>query len=32
MSQGGSAMLTNYIAVGMVMSISMRRERGFFND
>ena len=30
MSQGGSAMLTNYIAVGMIMSISMRREKGFF--
>ncbi len=31
-SQGGSAMLTNYIAIGMIMSISMRRERGFFSD
>ena len=31
-SQGGSAMLTNYISVGMIMSISMRRERGFFKD
>lgn len=29
-SQGGSAMLTNYISVGMIMSISMRREKGFF--
>ncbi|MCR5694792.1 MAG: FtsW/RodA/SpoVE family cell cycle protein [Clostridia bacterium] len=31
MSQGGSAMLANYISVGMVMSISMRREKGFFS-
>ncbi len=31
-SQGGSAMLTNYISIGMIMSVSMRRERGFFND
>ena len=31
-SQGGSAMLANYISIGMVMSISMRREDGFFRD
>lgn len=31
-SQGGSAMLANYISVGVVMSISMRREDGFFRD
>lgn len=30
-SQGGSAMLANYISVGVVMSISMRREKGFFD-
>lgn len=31
-SQGGSAMLANYISVGVVMSISMRREDGFFRE
>lgn len=31
-SQGGSAMLANYISVGMAMSISMRREKGFFSE
>ena len=29
-SQGGSAMLTNYIAIGFVLSVSMRREIGLF--
>lgn len=31
-SQGGSAMLANYISVGVVMSISMRREDSFFRE
>lgn len=30
-SQGGSAMLTNYIAIGFVLSVSMRRENGLFD-
>ena len=30
-SQGGSAMLTNYIAIGFVLSVSMRRESGLFD-
>jgi len=29
-SQGGSAMLTNYIAVGILLSISMRRKKAMF--
>ncbi|MBE7064242.1 MAG: rod shape-determining protein RodA [Ruminococcaceae bacterium] len=30
-SQGGSAMLTNYVAIGFVLSVSMRRESGLFD-
>ena len=30
-SAGGSAMVTYYIAIGIVMSISMHREKGMFN-
>ena len=29
-SKGGSAMVTNFISVGLVLSISLRRRRGFF--
>ena len=29
-SKGGSAMITNYMAVGLLLSISMRRKRGMF--
>lgn len=32
MSQGGSAMVTNYIAIGIILSISMRRKRTIFNN
>ncbi|MBQ8827675.1 MAG: rod shape-determining protein RodA [Clostridia bacterium] len=31
-SQGGSAMLANYISIGFVLSVSMRRESGMFSD
>ncbi len=31
-SKGGSAMITNYIALGCVLSISMRRKRGMFRE
>ncbi len=31
-SQGGSAMLTNYIAIGIILSVSMRRKRTIFNS
>lgn len=31
-SQGGSAMITNYIAIGIVLSVSMRRKRAIFNS
>ncbi|MFZ5985961.1 MAG: FtsW/RodA/SpoVE family cell cycle protein, partial [Bacillota bacterium] len=30
-SAGGSSMLTNYIAMGIVLSVSMRRQRVIFN-
>ncbi|MDP4092728.1 MAG: rod shape-determining protein RodA [Bacillota bacterium] len=30
-SQGGSSMVTNYIAIGIVLSVSMRRKRAIFN-
>ena len=29
-SAGGSAMVTYYLAIGIVMSISMHREKGMF--
>ncbi|HOM01207.1 MAG TPA: rod shape-determining protein RodA [Acetivibrio sp.] len=29
-SQGGSAMLTNYIAIGVVLSVSARRQKSFY--
>ncbi len=31
-SQGGTAILANYIAIGMVLSVSLRRKRGNFNS
>jgi len=31
-SRGGSAMVTNFIAIGLVLSISMRRRIGLFSD
>lgn len=31
-SQGGSAMVTNYMAIGIVLSVSMRRKRTIFNS
>ncbi|MCR4434572.1 MAG: rod shape-determining protein RodA [Clostridiales bacterium] len=31
-SSGGSAMVTNYIAVGIILSVSMRRQRTIFNN
>lgn len=31
-SNGGSAMVTNYIAVGIVLSVSMRRKRTIFDN
>lgn len=31
-SQGGHAILANYIALGLVLSVSMRRKRGSFNS
>jgi len=31
-SAGGSAMVTNYIAVGIIMSVSMRRKKTIFNS
>ncbi len=31
-SAGGSAMVTNYIAVGIILSVSMRRKRTIFNS
>ena len=30
-SQGGTAMLANYVAIGLVLSVSLRRKRGKFN-
>jgi rod shape determining protein RodA len=32
MSQGGSAMLTNYMAIGVLLSVSMRRKKPIFNS
>jgi rod shape-determining protein RodA len=32
MSQGGSALLTNYISIGVLLSVSMRRKRTIFNS
>ncbi len=32
MSQGGSALLTNYMSVGVLLSVSMRRKRAIFNS
>ncbi|NTV89458.1 MAG: rod shape-determining protein RodA [Clostridiales bacterium] len=32
MSQGGSALLTNYFSVGILLSVSMRRQRAIFNS
>ena len=29
-SKGGSAMITNYICIGVLLSVSLRRRRGFF--
>ena len=31
-SKGGSSMITNYMAIGVLLSISMSRQRGFFSD
>lgn len=31
-SNGGSAMVTNYIAIGIILSVSMRRKRAIFNS
>ncbi|MCX7843580.1 MAG: rod shape-determining protein RodA [Clostridia bacterium] len=31
-SYGGSSMITNYIAIGMILSVSMRRKRTIFNS
>ncbi|MCX8130122.1 MAG: rod shape-determining protein RodA [Clostridia bacterium] len=31
-SQGGSAMVTNYIAIGIILSVSIRRKRTIFNS
>jgi len=31
-SAGGSAMVTNYIAIGIILSVSMRRKRAIFNS
>ncbi|RCX16567.1 rod shape determining protein RodA [Anaerobacterium chartisolvens] len=31
-SQGGSAMITNYIAIGIILSVSIRRKRSIFNS
>lgn len=31
-SAGGSAMISNYIALGIVLSVSMRRNKGFLSD
>ncbi len=30
-SKGGSAMVTNYIAIGIILSVSMRRKKAIFN-
>ena len=32
MSQGGSALITNFISVGVLLSVSMRRKRTIFNS
>ncbi len=32
MSQGGSALVTNYMSVGILLSVSMRRKRTIFNS
>jgi rod shape determining protein RodA len=32
MSQGGSAMITNYMAIGVLLSVSMRRKKAIFNS
>lgn len=31
-SKGGSSMVTNYMAIGVLLSISMRKQNGFFKD
>jgi rod shape determining protein RodA len=31
-SQGGSAMITNYLAIGVILSVSMRRKKVIFNS
>lgn len=31
-SQGGSALVTNYISLGVLLSVSMRRKRAIFNN
>jgi rod shape determining protein RodA len=31
-SAGGSAMVTNYISIGVVLSVSMRRKKEIFNS
>lgn len=31
-SAGGSAMITNYLAIGIILSVSMRRKRAIFNN
>ncbi len=32
MSQGGSALITNYMSAGILLSVSMRRKRAIFNS
>ena len=31
-SKGGSSMVTNFMAIGVLLSISMRKQNGFFTD
>ena len=31
-SKGGSSMITNFMAIGVLLSISVRRKNGFFYD
>lgn len=31
-SKGGSSMVTNFMAIGVLLSISMRKQNGFFSD
>jgi len=32
MSQGGSALVTNFLSIGLLLSVSMRRKRAIFNS